>query len=1462
MEFLDQFKSFLLREKDQPSKATVKNYLADVRKFIRWFEARFARTFVPRLVTKEVVEDYKTQLNSLSSQTNIAAARSLKRYLSSLRKFFQFLYSQGIVTHNPFDITLQTALPEKDVWHVKEFTNFLILSHASKPTIKNYLADIKQFITWFEQVTSVLEPSDASRHAIESIDGSLIEDYKTRLLYDAKFEARSVNRKLSSLRKYFGFLQSQGFLKQQLAFTQAVDSSTTQDAKINTQLPLETLKAVQAHNINTEDQKTTEYSSFPPFRLVQKLGKGSNFLFDLLILWPVVKLLVAGKYQLWKMTGRQIFAPVETMIKTASTADLTKSVSQVQPAFEALITNSRQASIGNVANLPKSLYAPVYLSIKDYPLHKKLVHHLRYSRPAWYKKYHSYAFVHYLHFAIFLAYTTILGLTIYQAFQDTHGLSAPVLASLPASPPRMLAFEGTLTDATNTPITAEQTLRFGLYDNPTASASSLLWQETQDVQPDNNGKFKTMLGKNQPIYQSLLTDNPTLFLGITIGNGAELQPRQQIATVNYSQEASKVQGLAPITDPNAGTTNVLLALDSGGNLIVGGSASPRFEATGGKFTLAGNILTLTTTEGTNGNVQIVPDGSGIVDIQKPIQNTSNYNNLAGIQGAVEFDDSVAILATSSAQSAFIINQNGLGDLISASGSGLAKFTVNYLGVGTFASDVNVNGNNLNTISTNFNLLTRNVTNLNIGGEATNISIASISGQTRINNQLIAQNGLVIPDGRTITLQGFTKGAIPFVDANNKLVRDDNLVWANDSKRLGLGTNTPLYRLDVTDSQAGSNSTGSTSVDVLGNVAQIYNTNTGSEADGLLVKLGNNAPTTTNNFVSFANGAGNLIGKITGSSGGTNVIYNTAGADYAEYYKKADPSETFEQGDPVCITNGNGVSKCAPGQPILGVVSKTAGFVGAGNHDNDPAYVLVGTVGQLPVKIASGSGTIASGDPLTIGPGGVVKATGQSIILGHALQDSTSAAGQMIEVALNIGWYNPEIAINQEGDVLTQAQTPQATGLFGGIIENIKLGMIEARTISSQSLSIATDNISIGGVQLRDYVTEIAQQTTHDLENQFFTQKLVSPIAEITEVKTNVISPLADNSDIALKFDQSQIAVINPKVSSISAVASIDNQGNASFSGTLRAHRIVADEIDGLNIQAATISANYITNVTNIYNVASQSAQQASSSGDQQFLASTNQSPTTNYAQLPDNFTDTQSFTAEFAKFNQGLIALGGSSFTDIGVSGTLRVGENMRISDTSIDTVGTELALQPLRQGNLSLMGGLVTIDTDGNANFSNDVTVHGKFAANMIVPVPDQDLLMQLPSGKSGKESKFEIQTGTGSAALTVNQYGDVVASGSGSFGNVATKGFTLIRGVQADTSLTETVAQGSGGTAVITANERERTIITPYIKQTSLIYVTPTSQTYGMTPYIARQTDHSFTIQIPYSVTKDIKLNWWIVN
>ena len=149
----------------------------------------------------------------------------------------------------------------------------------------------------------------------------------------------------------------------------------------------------------------------------------------------------------------------------------------------------------------------------------------------------------------------------------------------------------------------------------------------------------------------------------------------------------------------------------------------------------------------------MPDGLGIIDLQKPIQNTTNYNNIASAMGAVEVDDLMAILATSSGQSALTINQNSTGPLISASSSGIAKFTIDNNGTGTFGGNLTINGNNLSTTSTNFDLLNNSAINLNLAGAATSISIGGASGSTKIKNTLIAGGGLTVAADHSLIVSG-------------------------------------------------------------------------------------------------------------------------------------------------------------------------------------------------------------------------------------------------------------------------------------------------------------------------------------------------------------------------------------------------------------------------------------------------------------------------------------------------------------------------------------------------------------------------------------------------------------------------------------------------------------------------------------------------------------------------------------
>jgi hypothetical protein len=190
-------------------------------------------------------------------------------------------------------------------------------------------------------------------------------------------------------------------------------------------------------------------------------------------------------------------------------------------------------------------------------------------------------------------------------------------------------------------------------------------------------------------------------------------------------------------------------------------------------------------------------------------------------------------------------------------------------------------------------------------------------------------------------------------------------------------------------------------------------------------------------------------------------------------------------------------------------------------------------------------------------------------------------------------------------------------------------------------------------------------------------------------------------------------------------------------------------------------------------------------------------------------------------------------------------------------------------------MGGLLTIDTNGNllalgnATFAKNVLVKGSLTAGIIKPAPDSDLIMQIGQTAS-QGSSLVVTDASGAARLSINDIGDLIASGSGTFLKLMTENLNLVRNAQADTSRTETVASSSAGTAIITKGEEERTIISPFVSGKSLIYLTPTSDTYGVTPYISRQTPEdpkqnskgSFTIEITRPVSGDIKLNWWIIN
>ena len=1434
MEFITQFKNYLSSQKKNPSKITIKNYLSDIKKFVAWYEKTFNLSFTPSSISPQIIELFK------KDYSDDLSIKSINRYLSSLRKFFSFLLLQKKISVNPFE-TPQKENQTKDLdpFHLRSFKNYLYVTDSSSLTIKNYLNDIKQFLSWTEKITeSKAEWEIKNENIFDKLNSYLVEEYKNRLL-ENNFSPVTINRKLSSIRKYLFWCSKEGIIKQSeinnLELIKYSSGPALRPSSLKYAGSLE-------NDIPVPIQPAQEkYSSIPPIRLGQKSIRLINSAIDISLINPIIKVIDEGQYLLWKLKKKPVFTS-----KISDLGDKRKKISS-------------DINLGlSASNISKSLYAPYSISIKNLPWYKKLNHHLHHTRPKWYKSYHYYPVVHYFHFAILIIYASALGFGTYQTFFQNPIINGQYVRAQTPSQSKILSFREKLTDSSGNPITTETTLRFAIYSDPKASGSALLWEEISTVKPDTDGEFSVNLGTKTEISQNLFTQNSSLWLGVTIENAEELIPRQRLANSELASDANTLEGLRLIT--NSGNepldSNAILALDSSGNLSIGGEISHTFQAVNSKLTLSGNTLSLSTIWGTNSDVQLSPDGMGTIDLQKPIQNSTNNNNISTAIGAVEIDDLFAILATSSAQSAFTINQNDIGPLISASASGIAKFTVDSSGNTTIAGDIFLSG-------TNPGITTLNNTGLSISAK----------------------------DKGELTLQSISSGNIQFFSAANAFSSDGDLRIAGGltlsdpsaessfAGNVAIGTADPIYRLDVQDSQTSTSA------------ARIYNSSTSDNASGLIIKLGNTSINTsaTNKWVTFEQEGIGTVGMIKGN-GSTGVQYQTGGiADFAEYLRK-DENQKIDFGSVLCLEANGLVIPCVKeGGRIVGVASERPSFLGGENLGNKS--VATGLIGEVITKVSNINGAVNSGDLLTSSsiPGFAMKATNEGAIVGRALQsfnpsscpllnlpsenfgliDSSNVCKGEILVLLGIGYHNPNPPI-----ITALAESISKVNTLAKIaIDNLEANVIKAGEITTDSLAVTTNSVFINGQNLRDYITDLIAQSGLNQNNE-----IISPVVRTNELYANVISPLSKDSDLVIKLASSsanQNTAFVIKNSSGSAVATINSNGDASLSGKLSASEIETTRLESTDASiSGVLRVNKII-VDQIESLGSQKSASGESNLNNEDLSISRLADIDSLGNNPDSFLNISTFSARLAyidelkaataSFLQGFISLGPSSLSNVSVTGQLSVDSNLVLSNRSINVLGSDLELQPLRQGGISFMSGLLYIDTDGNlrvsgnANFAKDVTVEGTFAANIIAPIPNQDVVIALKSADNKSNPSFSVRNASNSAVLSINQLGDILASGSGTFSKL---NLSLVQPALA-ISDTEAIATGSAGIASINAGQKEITIHNKQVTDKSLIYITPKADTYNLVLYLIRQTPGvSFTVGINTPLYKNIQFNWFIVN
>ncbi len=676
MDFIELFKRQLASQSSSASKNTVKNYIADVRHFISWYENTMKSIFEAKLINADIIRLYEKSMGGIVEngririETKLSTA-STKRHLSSLRKFFSLLEKNNYIEKNPFSsIEPETTIEATDYWHLRSFADYLILGKASKITVKNYVSDIQSFAKWYEQaILPGLDNPLVAAGGFYLITQSVLNDYKNRLSQIQNAAPRTINRKLSALRRYLDFASKKGFIRS--------DELTVDPYRVSEQKSLITESSISLKDID-EVRKTEKhtYSAFPPVRLAQRL-----FIFPYLGFEEKAAGIIAG------------------IIAGKSADGLQKLPSRVarEIANKNLLRSKRLgvSSILGVGNVSKEFYEPNKVSLLGQPLHKRVIFHARFTRPNWYKKYHDVAFVHYAHFALLVIFASGVGVALYQNLVVKK--QTPTFAAATA-PPRILSFQGRLTDNLDNPITTARQIRFMIYDNISSSGSAVLWEELRTVSPDQDGIFSVLLGSDANganaascgafplgspatgaclIPTTVFSDNSQTWLGVTVESTSELSPRQKIATVAYATNAEFLQGLPPTTQ--AGLTsyaNVVLALDSAGNLTLSDSSPTNhtFQVSNGSFRLLGQSLLLSTNNGTGGNVTISPDGLGKINLEKGLVNTTSMGNI--VSGGVEVNDRFGVLATESAVAAFIVNNNTTGgDILTASSSGTTRFTI-------------------------------------------------------------------------------------------------------------------------------------------------------------------------------------------------------------------------------------------------------------------------------------------------------------------------------------------------------------------------------------------------------------------------------------------------------------------------------------------------------------------------------------------------------------------------------------------------------------------------------------------------------------------------------------------------------------------------------------------------------------------------------------------------------------------